>query len=399
MEKRHGMKLDEHIALWSYAGLKILDLRHSFMGEGERKEGVPLPANGFIVGVRGAATLDLNGKIHTIGSSYVLHGCKGMSLDIWANEQFEYYLLLYRASLPGYIAKTLGKLADPHNPLAMSYGFRPDEPLALLRVMDQMEQAWMQGDALGKIRAKSEFYRFVHDVLLQYRGQLANRQMPDSVSQAVSYLHEHYRDNIALDDLAERLNYSPRHLSMRFKDRMGVSPIEYLIGIRIEHAAGLLLNTDAGLREIAVEVGYADVYYFSRLFKNRMGVSPVKFRSEFSGGQASDNRPFRISESSIGGRRLQGYDFNGNENRYQYLRGGSTKMPRNPKAGLAVSLLLSLTLILGAGDPNDLYGQGRCRHSGRAEAGRRPLLSGRCRIAWREARRHLRGVRWGGVRQ
>ncbi|MHA7965881.1 AraC family transcriptional regulator [Paenibacillus sp. CAU 1782] len=45
---------------------------------------------------------------------------------------------------------------------------------------------------------------------------------------AVRYLSQHYRDNTGIEALAERLGWSPRHLTRRFKDAMGLSPVEYL---------------------------------------------------------------------------------------------------------------------------------------------------------------------------
>ncbi|SFF19080.1 iron complex transport system substrate-binding protein [Paenibacillus algorifonticola] len=341
------MKLDEHIKLWNQAAIKIWDIRHVVMQPGELLEDYMLPSSGFIYSVRGAGHLKLDGREHEAQRFHVLHGGKGMRLDVWAEEEFEYYLLLYRAvyALPG--NKELARLMERHQPFALQYGFLPEEPLPLLRPLELIRKAWQNADDLDRIQIKGLFYQFIHELLRQMKTQGIKVSKPDLVTQAIRYMEEHFQEGITLETLGEKLNYSPRHLSMRFKEHTGASPIHYLIQIRVKRAAELLIGTDAALNEIALEVGYADVYYFSRIFKKHTGLSPVRFQERERKKRLSEDRPFILSEISIGTGTLRRYIGN-YDNHYQYKRGGSVRMKRNTTSGLAISLLLTLTLLLGA---------------------------------------------------
>jgi YesN/AraC family two-component response regulator len=72
---------------------------------------------------------------------------------------------------------------------------------------------------------------------------------------------------------------SPVYISKIFKEETGESPINYLIKIRLEKAKDILLNSDSGsIKNIANQVGYDDVYHFSKLFKKYYGISPLYYK-------------------------------------------------------------------------------------------------------------------------
>lgn len=95
------------------------------------------------------------------------------------------------------------------------------------------------------------------------------------VDQIVKYFQEHYNEKISLDQIAENMYLSSFYISKIFKNKTGDTPIHYLINLRLEKAKQML---EAGycknVQEVAREVGYDDVYHFSKLFKKRYGISP-----------------------------------------------------------------------------------------------------------------------------
>lgn len=99
------------------------------------------------------------------------------------------------------------------------------------------------------------------------------------VEHILSYLEEHYREKISLDQIAENMYLSPFYISRIFKSETGSAPIRHLINIRLEKAKELLESGYEGnIQEVAAMVGYDDAYHFSKLFKKRFGVSPSKAR-------------------------------------------------------------------------------------------------------------------------
>ena len=102
-----------------------------------------------------------------------------------------------------------------------------------------------------------------------------------AVRQIEQYLQEHYREKISLEQIASNMYLSSFYISKIFKSETGDSPINYLIGIRMEKAKELLTeHPDASLQEVAVRVGYDDVYHFSKLFKKYYGISPGHYKSK-----------------------------------------------------------------------------------------------------------------------
>lgn len=97
------------------------------------------------------------------------------------------------------------------------------------------------------------------------------------VSKIMQYFEEHYAEKISLDIISENMYVSPFYISKIFKQITGDTPIRYLIDVRLDKARELLAgNPGISVHEVAEQVGYEDVYHFSKLFKKRFGVSPSK---------------------------------------------------------------------------------------------------------------------------
>ena len=102
------------------------------------------------------------------------------------------------------------------------------------------------------------------------------------LSKSVEYMHTSFQEEISLEMLANLENLSVSRFCTLFKTTFGVSPIQYLITIRIENACELLKNTDISIQNCALSCGYANEYFFGRQFKKQTGITPAKFRNQFN---------------------------------------------------------------------------------------------------------------------
>ena len=100
-------------------------------------------------------------------------------------------------------------------------------------------------------------------------------------AQAVSYIHQHYGEEISVQDLASMLYVSPYYLCHEFKKATGKTIIQYLNITRILHAQRLLLETEKNITQISKEVGFSNITHFNRIFKSITGVSPREKRKEY----------------------------------------------------------------------------------------------------------------------
>lgn len=85
--------------------------------------------------------------------------------------------------------------------------------------------------------------------------------------------------DLSLDSLCDQRKYNSKYVSRRFREEMGISFSEYLQSCRIHHACNLLAGTNRSVQEIAMDVGYRDALYFSKVFKKCMGVTPTNYRN------------------------------------------------------------------------------------------------------------------------
>lgn len=103
-----------------------------------------------------------------------------------------------------------------------------------------------------------------------------------SVARAQHYIEQHYMDNITVSKLAALGYVSPSCFNRRFKKEIGITPIEYLIEIRIERSKVLLRRKNIPITEIAVRCGFGSNAHFSSCFQSRLGISPSEYRDKYT---------------------------------------------------------------------------------------------------------------------
>ena len=84
---------------------------------------------------------------------------------------------------------------------------------------------------------------------------------------------------ITLQEMAKQTGMSLSYFCMQFKDAFGLSPMECLIQHRMHRAALLLFNQNLTISEIAIQVGYNDLFHFSKMFKKQFGIGPREMRN------------------------------------------------------------------------------------------------------------------------
>jgi len=93
----------------------------------------------------------------------------------------------------------------------------------------------------------------------------------------ISWLLLQYAQPISVQQIADTFGYHRTHLSRIFKQRTGLSPVQFLFKIRMEKAQQLL-RTSLSVMEVAASVGFADPLYFSKQFHRWASMSPSAYR-------------------------------------------------------------------------------------------------------------------------
>ena len=89
----------------------------------------------------------------------------------------------------------------------------------------------------------------------------------------------------SLERMAKFCNMSVSSFRQSFRKLTGVPPLEYLVQLRLNKAAGRLATSTENLEEIADKCGFNDVNYFSKQFKKHFNILPSRYRKECSEGK------------------------------------------------------------------------------------------------------------------
>lgn len=98
------------------------------------------------------------------------------------------------------------------------------------------------------------------------------------VAKAKDYIACNYVKNPSVEVISNYLNLNRSYFSTIFKKHEGKSPQQYIVDLRLQKAAELILNYGYSPGEAALNTGYADIFNFSRMFKKKFGVAPSKYK-------------------------------------------------------------------------------------------------------------------------
>lgn len=121
-----------------------------------------------------------------------------------------------------------------------------------------------------------------HRLLLRVcddRGDKVRPAFHPGIGQAVRRMQRDAAAVRSIDELARELGISRSHFDREFSRQVGVAPKRFLLSCRMAAARRLLESTDLRVGEIAGQLGYNDIYFFSRQFKSFFGLSPMGYRN------------------------------------------------------------------------------------------------------------------------
>lgn len=111
------------------------------------------------------------------------------------------------------------------------------------------------------------------------RLQGAESQVKRTVKQMINYMSSQYAHPVSIEQMCGSLGYNRAYLSRIFKQETGLSPVTYLLKLRIEKSRQLLRERpELSVEQVAASVGLTDALYFSRQFKRFCSQSPSAYR-------------------------------------------------------------------------------------------------------------------------
>lgn len=131
-----------------------------------------------------------------------------------------------------------------------------------------------------------EFLTYLFDNYLEQHYAVSKSN--DRFDDILQYINENYCLNITTEEIAKKFSYNKSYFCRMFKQKMQLSPIDYINLCRIERAQALIRQNELNLSEIALQCGYNSDTYFSTTFKKIVGMSPKDWKAQYFKNNASD---------------------------------------------------------------------------------------------------------------
>ncbi len=152
------------------------------------------------------------------------------------------------------------------------------------RLFDEIIKEAEKGDEFSNISTLSilmSLFIYLNRHHSQSNGEeyLSEKKKITMVRGALVYLQEHYKERLTVESIADALHFSKSYLSHAFKEITHISLISYINLLRCQNARALMLD-GAGVAEAAMECGFSELSYFTRVFKKTLGMLPSDVRNE-----------------------------------------------------------------------------------------------------------------------
>lgn len=144
-----------------------------------------------------------------------------------------------------------------------------------------------EGYTLANLIYASQSARHILSLLLfrnrAYVMEQRTGEIQHMLANTLEFMLANISEPLRLEDFARQAGLSVSHFSEQFREQTGHSPMSHFTHLKIRQACRLLDLTEKPVKAIAVETGYRDPYYFSRVFKKTMGKSPEQYRNDRKG--------------------------------------------------------------------------------------------------------------------
>lgn len=159
-------------------------------------------------------------------------------------------------------------------PFCLSFG----ADMTLRPCFLEMQTLWRKKEPHHSAACMVEIYKVVA-AMIRHKVSYPSSATYPRIRSAVEYLHAHYLDsNFRIEELSRIAEISPRYFERLFAEEFHLSPKEYVTRLKLELAKELLMHEKNTVAAIAEQLGYNDIYHFSKMFKTKLGVSPSEYR-------------------------------------------------------------------------------------------------------------------------
>lgn len=183
---------------------------------------------------------------------------------------------------------------------------RNEEYNELRRVIARILNQAISNDGGRKLFLSSMYYQLLHILAENFtltsndrRYETDENVFDDRIQEIFAYVRNNYRHNISLNDIAQHLYLSTTYVSKYIKQKCGISFIQLLNSIRLNHAMEALMYSDDSIMKIALENGFASVAAYNKVFKDTYHQTPSEFRREHKKRREQEQAEKRLTQELV----------------------------------------------------------------------------------------------------
>lgn len=225
------------------------------------------------------------GRLNQNGQTY--HLKPNDLFCLFPNTTHEYYTLKHAPMLTVWVAFDGRQV----NELLARAGLHPAQPYATQALSEELtdcltaffERCREAGNKATDLFRLRFFYSLFEHLASAKAGGLLDNGTESWLKRGMEYIQMHYAQGITIENICASISVDRTHFTKKFTERYGLSPGRYMQQLKMSEAKRLLTETDYKLTEVAKQVGYPDLFSFSKGFKKAYGVPPSRYRPEAGG--------------------------------------------------------------------------------------------------------------------
>lgn len=230
----------------------------------------------------GDGTLYIDGTACRLSQGYAVHIPKRRCAAIKSRESkramLAFFVIEYEYKLVDWDGTPVTEERQPDAGFPFGDTALMPDPQKISGEMKRLARIWTEKRTGYTGKAMLSFLN-----LLQWANeQRHERQTDDSLERSIldcaAFIESHYQQSLERSILARKASLSDSYFSVLFKKYIGCSPVQYITRVRLGKAMELLRESNKPVSVVAMEVGYRDPLYFTRVFSREVGVTPRQYR-------------------------------------------------------------------------------------------------------------------------
>jgi AraC-like DNA-binding protein len=185
-----------------------------------------------------------------------------------------------RVSMEDFIDFVEGEETGPY--ISLKVGQRNEIIQLLNSIINEKNSKSTDTDFMLRLMVMQIFVYLSRALRIEWENSMKDKspKLKELIKIAVNYINTNYENELKLGDIANFVYLSPSYFTRIFKEEMKISPISYLLRVRIEKAKEMLAGTEMGIGETALAVGFSNHQRFNEIFRKNTGMTPTAYRKK-----------------------------------------------------------------------------------------------------------------------